>query len=110
MIEDVLDTFRTTTSAVNQAFVRKSQIEPSTCPILTLKHAYLGYAILQPKVKKIRTLNNAKMAYIGHQKAVFFMMISIFSQNSPYCIDSWNIYSWKLILKAKEHKFELKKR
>ena len=60
MIGDVIDTFRNTTPAVNQEFVRKSLIETTICHSascwkkLSVNHVFLSYAILQPNV------NNAK--------------------------------------------------
>ena len=57
MIEDVIDTLRSTTPAVNQEFVRKTQSDKSTyrrvsySQILYANHVFSGYAFLLPMFK-----------------------------------------------------------
>ena len=50
MIGDVIGTFRNTTTAVDQEFVRKNQIETNTSKIWYVSHVSSGDAILLPDV------------------------------------------------------------
>ena len=66
MSEDVIDTFRNTTPAVNQEFAQKSQFE--TCTIhrisysktLYVNHVFLSYTTWLPIFQEICTVNNPK--------------------------------------------------
>ena len=90
MIGDVIDTSGISTPAFSWEFAQKSQIETSTHHsasypnILSVKHAFLGFAILQPTVQNS---NNAKMNNIPSTVFHFqdigkIVMKNIFSGNS----------------------------
>ena len=70
MIGELINTFRKTTSAFNEKYVRKSQIDRSTCYRVWIKHVnhvFPGYAIFKSNVQKIYTVKNAKMnKYLLH--------------------------------------------
>ena len=66
MMGDVIDSFKIPTTAVNQEFVRNSQIEINTCHSESYSkswcanNVFSGYAILLPKVQEVCTVKKTR--------------------------------------------------
>ena len=73
MIEEVIDTFRYNTPALEQQeFIRNSQIEASTFHTLSIKkwsfsHVFSGEAILTPNVEEDSTIKNVQLTNTCHK-------------------------------------------
>ena len=77
MIGDAIDTFRITTPAANQEFVRISWAETTICHMVSytkiwyFNHVFSGNAILLPDVYEVKTVNN-KFGQVTAKKRPFW--------------------------------------